>query len=109
MIYWGAVAFPVNFDDPFEIGLVEVVESGKLALLIIANSIRKQCAILKNISCNPNIDKVSMWYPWSDSLWKSQWHCKNSKYIRYVQRKRIPHFVFKSPAIFSPAGATSIS
>jgi hypothetical protein len=38
----------VNFNDPFEIGLVEVVESGKLALLIIANSIRKQCAILKN-------------------------------------------------------------
>jgi hypothetical protein len=33
----------VNFNDPFEIGLVEVVESGKLALLIIiANSIRKE-------------------------------------------------------------------
>ena len=48
MIYWGAGAFPVNFNDPFEIGFVEVVESGKLALLIIANSIRKQCAILKN-------------------------------------------------------------
>jgi hypothetical protein len=48
VIYWGAVAFPVNFNDPFEIGLVEVVESAKLALLIIANSIRKQCAILKN-------------------------------------------------------------
>jgi hypothetical protein len=32
----GLVAFPVNFNDPFEIGLVEVVESGKLALLIIA-------------------------------------------------------------------------
>ena len=47
MIYWGAGAFPVNFNDPFELGLVEVVESGKLALLIIANSIRKQCAILK--------------------------------------------------------------
>jgi len=39
----GLVAFPVNFNDPFEIGLVEVVESGKLALLIIiANSIRKE-------------------------------------------------------------------
>ena len=42
MIYLGLVAFPVNFNDPFEIGLVEVVESGKLALLIIANSIRKE-------------------------------------------------------------------
>jgi hypothetical protein len=38
----GLVAFPVNFNDPFEIGLVEVVESGKPALLIIANSIRKE-------------------------------------------------------------------
>jgi hypothetical protein len=38
----GLVAFPVNFNDPFEIGPVEVVESGKLALLIIANSIRKE-------------------------------------------------------------------
>jgi hypothetical protein len=47
----GLVAFPVNFNDPFEIGLVEVVESGKLALLIIANSIRKELSATSIPGC----------------------------------------------------------
>ena len=55
------------------------------------------------------IDKVSIWDLCDDPLWISEWRYDNNKCKRDVQHEKIPRFFFKSPAIFSPAGAAGIS